>query len=95
MSVYILLENGDRFLTEDGNNLLTQETGLSLSNLRPLTQKIGTPFAMGIAYAGNVLPIEITTDPPTATPANDKGVVFQVTGGTVTIHVWDGSAWRT
>ena len=95
MSFYILKENDDRLLTEDGADLLIIETGLDLNNLRPLTHKIGTPLAMGIGYTGNVLPIEITTDAPTDAPASNKGVVFQVSGGTVTIHVWDGSAWQT
>lgn len=95
MPFYILKENGDRLLTEDGLDLLIQEQGLDLNNLRPLTHRIGNPLAMGIGYTGNVLPIEITTDAPVDAPASGKGVVFQVSGGTVTIHVWDGSVWRT
>lgn len=55
---------------------------------------IDNDISKSISFQGNILPISITTGTPTAAPPSNKGVVFKVLGGVVTIFVWDGSAWR-
>jgi hypothetical protein len=42
---------------------------------------------------GNTLPISIVTGTPTSPPPGDKGVVFKVSGGVLTIYIWDGTQW--
>jgi hypothetical protein len=60
-----------------------------------LSLDIGNPLSKSISWSGNTLPIAISTITPVGVPAGDKGVVFKVSGGVVTIYVWDGAAWRT
>ena len=50
-------------------------------------------LALPLAAIGNTLPITIMSTAPVNAPPTNKGVVFRVSGGVLTIYAWDGSAW--
>jgi hypothetical protein len=60
-----------------------------------LSMDIGHPLSKSISWSGNTLPISISAVTPVGAPPGNKGVVFKVVGGVVTIYVWDGAAWRS
>jgi hypothetical protein len=66
-----------------------------LTPLTSMAREITTGLSTLTGLAGNLLPISITSSAPTGAPPGNKGVVFQVSGGVITIWVWDGSAWRS
>jgi hypothetical protein len=77
-----------------------QEGPLRTSSADVIRNLVATSFALDstlskgiLGYVGNTLPIEIMNSPPMLAPPSGKGVVFMVSGGAVTIYVWDGSAW--
>lgn len=65
---------------------------LTLSVLGVTSLNLGQ-LSESINMVGNSLPIEIVSITPTTAPPLNKGVVFKISGGVVTIYVWDGSAW--
>lgn len=67
---------------------------LVLTKLSALSLLLTADLSKSIIWSGDTLPIAIVTSAPSDPPPGNKGVVFQVTGGVVTIHVWDGTAWR-
>jgi len=67
--------------------------GFSMMPYGIMSYELSDGFSSSVSFKGNVLPITITTNVPTGTPPNNKGVIFRVSGGAVTIYVWDGSSW--
>ncbi|MFQ5582762.1 MAG: hypothetical protein ACE5F3_09090, partial [Mariprofundaceae bacterium] len=65
------------------------------SNLGYLTFGIGGGLGKTFLPSGNTVPVVVETNAPSGAPPSGKGVVYQVSGGTVTIHVWDGTQWVT
>ena len=63
-----------------------------LQNLKSLVLDLGG-IGLTLVPSGNTLPIEIITSAPSGAPPANKGVVFMVSGGTLTIYVWTGTAW--
>lgn len=68
--------------------------GATTTPLRQYSIEVGTGISQSVTPTGNMIEVEIVTSAPSDPPTNDKGVVFSVSGGVVTIYVWDGSAWR-
>lgn len=64
-----------------------------LESLKSLVLDLGGGLGQTLMPTGNVLPINIGTGIPTATPQGDKGVYFRVSGGVLTIYAWDGTQW--
>jgi hypothetical protein len=60
-----------------------------------MAREITSGLSTLTGLAGNLLPISIASFAPTGAPPGNKGVVFQVSGGVITIWVWDGSVWRS
>lgn len=94
--------------TETGLARITATTSRTISGVArittggvtttPLTQynvEVGAGISQSLTPVGNMLEIEIVTSAPSDPPTNGKGVVFLVSGGVVTIYVWDGIAWRS
>lgn len=48
-----------------------------------------------LSISGDTLPIAVVNAAPAGTPPANKGFMVQVTGGVVTLWVWDGAAWRS
>ncbi len=73
--------------------ILLTPSGVALMALKYLTLELGGGLAQTLMPVGNVLTIDVVTDTPTASPPGGRGVVFKVSGGVVTIYVWDGTQW--
>jgi len=82
-------------ITVSENVAISLSGGFTALPYNIMSYSVDPEISKSIGFQGNILPISITTGTPTAAPPGDKGVVFKVLGGTVTIYVWDGSAWRT
>ncbi len=68
----------------------------AVSTMQPLTTiavEVGAGISQALTPKGNMLEVDVVADVPTGTPTNGKGVVFRVSGGVVTIYVWDGASW--
>jgi hypothetical protein len=61
--------------------------------MQQLFLKTGAGLSSSKTPIGDTLEIEVFYGVPSGTPPNNKGVVFGVSGSTVTIYVWDGSTW--
>lgn len=52
---------------------------------------------MGISKSqtpnGDLLEIETFYGVPSGAPTNNKGIIFALNGGVITIYAWDGSNW--
>ena len=75
--------------------ILAATPSATLQALKSLTLELGGGLGMTLLPTGNSLPISIVTAAPSGAPPGNKGVVFRVSGGAITIYVWDGSAWRS
>lgn len=63
--------------------------------LKSLTLQLGGGLGKTMSFSGNTLPLSISTIIPSAAPPNGRGIVFYVSGGTLTVYAWTGSAWVT
>ena len=63
------------------------------SPLKTLSLKLTDILSQSLGTTGNLIPIDILTDTPDNPPPGNKGIVFKVVGGVVTIYVWDGTNW--
>lgn len=70
-------------------------TGVTTTPLTQYNIEVAAGLSQSLPPTGNMIELEIVTSAPTDPPVNGKGVVFMVSGGVVTIYVWDGSAWRS
>lgn len=61
--------------------------------LSSLVIDLGDNLGKTLMPNGNTLPISITTATPSAAPPGNKGVVFKVSGGVLTVYAWDGTQW--
>lgn len=91
--------NKTRFLSAYHNDNVSVWQGVesivaeSLLALKSLVLEIASGLGMTLMPNGNTLPISIVTQTPTAAPSGNKGVVFKVSGGVLTIYAWNGSSW--
>lgn len=86
MPILVLLPN----LQMGGSEAAAPLTHLPLKSL---TMDIGGGLAQTLGLLGNTVPISVVTTIPSAAPPGDRGVVFHVSGSTLTIYAWDGSSW--
>lgn len=91
-------ETGKARITATSSQTVTGKARIAGSGLVtvPLNQysvELGSGVSKSLSPTGNMLEIEIVTTAPTSAPVNNKGVVFMVSGGVVTIYVWNGSSW--
>lgn len=75
------------------SGILAETAGVTLSVLKALVKDIGSGLGLPLSSVGNLLPVSITTTAPSGAPPGGKGIVFEVSGGTLKIHAWDGSQW--
>jgi len=71
---------------------------LSYSPLKSLVYNFDPPdLGMTLGMKGNMLPLTVVTTIPTTAPPGGQGAVFYVSGGALTIYVWDPvtTAWIT
>lgn len=62
--------------------------------LKYTTFELAGILGMTISPTGNTIPINIVSNTPTVAPPGNKGVCFKISGGVVTIYVWNEvSAW--
>lgn len=80
--------------SENVRSYLTATVALTLTGLSIMSLDLGG-IVKSIGITGNSLPIDIVTSTPIDAPPGNKGVVFKVAGGVVTLYVWDGSVWRS
>ncbi len=63
------------------------------SDLNYLTFSIGGGLNKTFLPSGNTAPMVVEANAPSGAPASGKGVIYQTSGGVVTVHVWDGTQW--
>lgn len=63
------------------------------SNLGYLTFPLGGGLSKTFLPSGNTTPVVVEANAPSGTPQSGNGVIYQASGGVVTVHVWDGTQW--
>lgn len=63
--------------------------------LKYLSLELGGDLSMTLTPVGDMLQASHVTISPIGAPPGNKGVMFEVSGGTLKVHVWDGSSWIT
>jgi hypothetical protein len=70
---------------------------LDIQTLTVLSLHLDDELTRSIMITGNTLPISQAGAVPSGEPPGGKGVVFHISGGVLTIYVWDAdtSGWVT
>ena len=70
---------------------------LTMIPLKSLVPDVDVDLGLTLMPTGNVLSISQADTVPTLEPPGGKGVVFHITGGSLTIYVWDAdtSGWKS
>ena len=83
------------FINNFGMGGAAATPALSHTPFKALTLEFGGGLGQTLAFKGNTLPLPTVTTIPTVEPPGDKGMVFYVSSGVLTIYVWDTvtNAW--